>query len=167
MEVNDIIRLMEAVSEHGLTSFKLEEGNIKLSMKKENEVKQIVTVPAGPAVETAGIFTQPVVQTAPAGVPASNQVLSGTEKEAGVSPAIDSDKVVTSPLVGTFYNSAGPESDPFVKAGDTVKKGQTLGIIEAMKLMNEIECEYDGVIEAVLVGNEEVVEYGQPLFRIR
>ena len=63
--------------------------------------------------------------------------------------------------------AASPDSDPFVKAGDTVKKGQTLGIIEAMKLMNEIECEYDGVVEAVLVNNEAVVEYGQPLFRIR
>jgi len=81
--------------------------------------------------------------------------------------ALATDNVVSSPLVGTFYNASSPDSAPFVKAGDTVKKGQTLGIIEAMKLMNEIECEYDGVVEAVLVGNEDVVEYGQPLFRIR
>ncbi len=74
---------------------------------------------------------------------------------------------MTSPLVGTFYNAASPDSDAFVSVGDTVKKGQVLGIIEAMKLMNEIESEYDGVVEAVLVNNEEVVEYGQPLFRIR
>ena len=80
---------------------------------------------------------------------------------------IDSDKVVNSPLVGTFYNAATPESEPFVKVGDTVKKGQVMGIIEAMKLMNEIECEFDGVVEAVLVNNEDIVEYGQPLFRIR
>ena len=80
---------------------------------------------------------------------------------------IHSDKVVTSPLVGTFYSASSPDAEPFVKEGDTVKKGQVLGIIEAMKLMNEIESEYDGVVEAVLVGNEEVVEYGQPLFRIR
>ena len=74
---------------------------------------------------------------------------------------------MTSPLVGTFYNAASPDSYAFVSVGDTVKKGQVLGIIEAMKLMNEIESEYDGVVEAVLVNNEEVVEYGQPLFRIR
>ena len=80
---------------------------------------------------------------------------------------IGSDKVVTSPLVGTFYSSASPEAEAFVKEGDTVKKGQVLGIIEAMKLMNEIESEYDGIVEAVLVNNEEVVEYGQPLFRIK
>ena len=78
-----------------------------------------------------------------------------------------SGNVVTSPLVGTFYAAASPDAEPFVKEGDTVKKGQVLGIIEAMKLMNEIESEYDGVVEAVLVKNEDVVEYGQPLFRIR
>ncbi len=70
-------------------------------------------------------------------------------------------------MVGTFYNSSSPESEPFVKVGDQVKKGQVLGIIEAMKLMNEIECEFDGMVEAILIGNEDVVEYGQPLFRIR
>ena len=80
---------------------------------------------------------------------------------------IGSDKVITSPLVGTFYNASSPDAAPFVQAGDTVKKGQVLGIIEAMKLMNEIESEYDGIVEAVLVNNEEVVEYGQPLFRIK
>ncbi|MDO5349238.1 MAG: acetyl-CoA carboxylase biotin carboxyl carrier protein, partial [Lachnospiraceae bacterium] len=80
---------------------------------------------------------------------------------------IASDQVVTSPLVGVFYSASSPDADPFVKVGDRVKKGQVLGIIEAMKLMNEIESEYDGVVEAILVKNEDVVEYGQPLFRIR
>ena len=74
---------------------------------------------------------------------------------------------MTSPLVGTFYAAPSPEAEPYVKVGDTVKKGQVLGLIEAMKLMNEIESEYDGVVEAILVENEEVVEYGQPLFRIK
>ena len=77
-----------------------------------------------------------------------------------------SDQVVVSPLVGTFYSASAPGAEPFVKVGDRVKKGQVLGIIEAMKLMNEIESDYDGVVEAVLVENEGVVEYGQPLFRI-
>jgi acetyl-CoA carboxylase biotin carboxyl carrier protein len=90
---------------------------------------------------------------------------SVSEKEEHID--IGSDKVITSPLVGTFYSAPSPEADPFVQVGDTVKKGQVLGIIEAMKLMNEIESEYDGVVEAVLVENENVVEYGQPLFRIR
>ena len=69
--------------------------------------------------------------------------------------------------MGRVRTTSSPEAEPFVKVGDRIKKGQVLGIIEAMKLMNEIESEYDGVVEAVLVKNEDVVEYGQPLFRIR
>ena len=75
--------------------------------------------------------------------------------------------MVKSPLVGTFYNAPSPEAETFVKPGDTVKKGQVLGIVEAMKLMNEIESEFDGVVKQVLVENEQVVEYGQPLFVIQ
>ena len=74
---------------------------------------------------------------------------------------------MASPLVGTFYNSSSPDAEPFVKVGDTVKKGQTLGIIEAMKLMNEITAEEDGEIAEVCVQNGQVVEFGQPLFRLR
>lgn len=170
MEINDIIRLMQAVSENGLTSFKIEEGSLKLSIKKEKE--QIITaagnstvqqmIPAsGTAVEMAAIPAAGLPTAAPAGGNESAQTpVSAAE-------AIDSDKIVSSPLVGTFYNSSSPDAEPFVKVGDTVKKGQTLGIIEAMKLMNEIESEFDGVVEAILVANENVVEYGQPLFRIR
>lgn len=158
MEINDMIRLMQAVKEHDLTSFRLEEGDLKLSIKKE---KEIVTVTGAPfltaAPETMGVC-QPGVKI---------QDNSYGMTEGAMDGEISSDKVVASPLVGTFYNAGSPEADPFIKAGDLVKKGQILGIIEAMKLMNEIECEYDGVVEAVLVGNEDVVEYGQPLFRIR
>lgn len=158
MEINDIIRLMQAVKEHDLTSFRLEEGDLKLSIKKE---KEIVTVTGAPfltaAPETMGVC-QPGVK-----LPDNSYGMT----EGTMDGEISSDKVVASPLVGTFYNAGSPEADPFIKAGDLVKKGQILGIIEAMKLMNEIECEYDGVVEAVLVGNEDVVEYGQPLFRIR
>lgn len=174
MEINDIIRLMQAVSENGLTSFKIEEGNLKLSIKKEKE--QIITVAGngsvpqimqtyGGAAEMAKVpEAEWLMAAGNAAVHSAEHAPAGT---AGAAAAIDSDKVVASPLVGTFYNSASPESEPFVKVGDTVKKGQTLGIIEAMKLMNEIECEFDGVVEAILVSNEDVVEYGQPMFRIR
>lgn len=180
MEINDIIKLMQAVSENGLTSFKIEEGNLKLSIKKEKEVQQIVTVAGTPApqiVASAGMAGEPVciaggtellAQSAPqSDTPAAAEAGSGAAGDVQAGGAIDSDRVVASPLVGTFYHSASPEAEPFVKVGDTVKKGQTLGIIEAMKLMNEIESEFDGVVEAILVNNEDVVEYGQPLFRIR
>ena len=157
MEINDILKLIEAVSEHGLTSFVLEENGSKISMKKE---KEVIAPAAADARDISG--TAPSV---PAGYMAPAVSAAGTEMSR--SESIGSDKVVASPLVGTFYNAASPDSDAFVSVGDTVKKGQVLGIIEAMKLMNEIESEYDGVVEAVLVNNEEVVEYGQPLFRIR
>ena len=75
--------------------------------------------------------------------------------------------VVKSPLVGTFYAAPSEDAQPFVKVGDTVKKGQTLAIVEAMKLMNEIESEFDGAVTEILVENEDNVEYGQPLFRIQ
>ena len=166
MEINDILKLIEAVSEHGLTSFVLEENGSKISMKKE---KEVITVTAAPAViAPAAADARDISGTAPSG-PAGYlaPAVSAAGTEMSRSESIGSDKVVTSPLVGTFYNAASPDSDAFVSVGDTVKKGQVLGIIEAMKLMNEIESEYDGVVEAVLVNNEEVVEYGQPLFRIR
>lgn len=181
MEVKDILKLMQAVSENGLTSFELEEGETKLSIKKKSDVPQNVAVKFEemPAVAAAmqaqaagAMMAANAAQFAgiqPAAIPAAGAApeVSGEIQENSESGAAQSDKVVASPLVGTFYNASSPGAEPFVKAGDTVKKGQVLGIIEAMKLMNEIESEYDGVIEAVLVENEDVVEYGQPLFRIR
>ena len=156
MEIKEIIQLIEAVSENSLTSFELEQGNTKISIKKKGpKVVQVAGAAGsvtGPAEEVVTVLD---AQVQPAAEP----------KKAAAD--IGSDKVVTSPLVGTFYSASSPDAQPYVKEGDTVKKGQVLGIIEAMKLMNEIESEYDGVVEAVLVGNEEVVEYGQPLFRIR
>ena len=161
MSIEEIIQLIQAVSENKLTSFELEEGNMKLSLKCKKEQPQIVTV-AAPSMDQAAV--QMLNTAAGAGITVS-QVQETAVQTAGVD--IGSDKVVTSPLVGTFYESSSPDADAFVKVGDTVKKGQVLGIIEAMKLMNEIESEYDGVVEAILVNNEEVVEYGQPLFRIK
>ena len=159
MEINEIMKLIQAVSDYGLTSFELEEGNVKISLKREKETQQIVSL--GAAVEgvtTAIPQTVTVQAAAPAAAPGTAAV---------VDTGVSSDKIVTSPLVGTFYAASSPDAEALVKVGDTVKKGQVMGIIEAMKLMNEIESEYDGVVEAVLVNNEDVVEYGQPLFRIR
>lgn len=137
MEIENILTLIDKVSASGLTAFTLEEGNLQISMKKEEITEKNTAV----TVEVKG------EEAAQALEPKGNKVLS--------------------PLVGTFYLAPSPEAAPFVNIGDTVKKGQTLGIIEAMKLMNEIECEYDGVVAEVLVKNGEMVEYGQPLFVIR
>lgn len=157
MEINEIMKLIQAVSDYGLTSFELEEGNMRISLKREKEVVEGIPVSAAGVlpVNAAGVL------------PVNAAVLSAADETVQNKEDIGSDQVVTSPLVGVFYAAASPDAEAFVKVGDTVKKGQVLGIIEAMKLMNEIESEYDGVVEAILVKNEETVEYGQPLFRIR
>lgn len=149
MDVQEMISLIKAVSDYGMTEFKLDNGTVKLSLKKE-----CIQSGAATAVQT------------PAAVMAEASA-AGSQMPEVSGDAFSSDQVVVSPLVGTFYSSPSPEAESFVKVGDRVKKGQILGIIEAMKLMNEIESDYDGVVEAVLVKNEDVVEYGQPLFRIR
>ncbi len=164
MNIDEILTLVQAVSDSKLTSFKLDQGDMHISLKKEKEEAKIITVGAPGVVAAVPAPTAPVLTAASAGVSAEAPAAA---PEAAESHDIASDKVITSPLVGTFYSSASPDAESFVKEGDTVKKGQVLGIIEAMKLMNEIESEYDGVIEAILVNNEEVVEYGQPLFRIK
>lgn len=162
MNIDEILTLVQAVSDSKLTSFKLDQGDMHISLKKEKEEAKIITVGAPGAVAAVPASTATPVLTA-----ASTNVSTEIPAAAPEHHDIASDKVITSPLVGTFYSSSSPDAESFVKEGDTVKKGQVLGIIEAMKLMNEIESEYDGVIEAILVNNEEVVEYGQPLFRIK
>lgn len=143
MELDKIIELIQAVSDSSLTDFKMEEGNLKLSMKTDKGDRGM---PA--AVEASGIQI-PVL---------------AADTAAETAPA--SGHVVKAPLVGTYYAAASPDADPFVQVGDTVKKGQILGIIEAMKLMNEIESEYDGTVKEILVENEDIIEFGQPMFVI-
>lgn len=154
MEIKNIIELMKAVSENGLTCFELEQGDTRITMKREKK-----TV----------LQTEMAVQEIP--VSLTSEDASPAEKNVSAKAAamenVHSDRIVMSPLVGTFYSSPAPDADDYVKVGDHVKKGQVIGIVEAMKLMNEIESDYDGVVEAILVKNEETVEYGQPLFRIR
>ena len=160
MNIEEMTKLIKAVADNKLTSFEIKDGEFKLSIKCEKEAPQIVMAqaPAVPAAAPSAFVPAAPAAAAPAATPAPAAASEASE-EGG--------KVITSPLVGTFYSASSPDAEPFVKEGDTVKKGQVLGIIEAMKLMNEIESEFDGVVEAVLVSNEDVVEYGQPLFRIR
>lgn len=146
MEFGQIIELIKAVSDSNLTEFEIQDGETKISMETNKETKQItVTAP----------LSQPQLSAVQ---PAVVQEEEKAEEKTG--------NIVKSPLVGTFYQSASPESEPFVKEGDTVKKGQVLGIVEAMKLMNEIESEYDGTVKEILVKNEQMVEFGQPMFVI-
>lgn len=122
--------------------------------------KTIVQQVAANTDAALSVQCQPVMQPA-AQSAVQNQITgqaSGTETFTG--------NVVKSPLVGTYYAASSPESVPFVKVGDKVSKGQVLGIVEAMKLMNEIESEFDGTVKEILVENEQMVEFGQPMFVI-
>lgn len=139
MDIKSIESLAKLMKETGLTSLELSQEGISLKLERRTE-----QIPA--ALPAASPF-----------VPAPVEPESSPQKGA----------LVLSPTVGVFYAAASPDSPPFVEVGTRVHKGDTLCIIEAMKLMNEIESEYDGIVEAVLVENENVVEYGQPLFRIR
>ena len=158
MEFENLLKLVNAVSESELTGFSYEENGVKIKLKKEQEKVQVVS--AGTCSEIPGepIYTE---------VTKAASVQEGGKEMTQSVVSENSGNVVVSPLVGTFYAAPAEDAEPFVKAGDAVKKGQTLAIVEAMKLMNEIESDYDGVIEEILVTNGQPVEYNQPLFRVK
>lgn len=167
MDQQSIKALIELVDKSNIGEVKIEQGNFKLTIRhKDYHPKGVVqtTVAAAP------------IQTAPAAitsVPAAPAPVASASKETeepatNTSIAEDSSKYLTvkSPMIGTFYRSPSPDQDPFVKVGDVVKKGDVLGIIEAMKLFNEIESEFGGTIVKVLVDNATPIEYDQALFLI-
>ena len=154
MEMEKMIELIDAVSKSDLTGFKYEEEGIKLHLsKKENTcyVTENLSAPVNAVTTSAAEIKKA----------AEGDQISGTSAEE--TPV---GNVVESPLVGTFYAAPAEDAESFVKVGDRVEQGQTLGIVEAMKLMNEIESDYSGTVAEILVNNQEGVEYGQPLFRI-
>jgi acetyl-CoA carboxylase biotin carboxyl carrier protein len=160
MEFDEINRILDIVREHDLSEFELEREGFKIRIKK------------GSPVQGPGAFAPPIVQHGvaapppPAAVPAPPPLEAVPSSPPPVSDEIDF-AIVKSPIVGTFFRSAEPGAAPFVDVGNTVKKGQVLCIIEAMKLMNEIESEYDGEIAKVYVENGQPVQYGERLFAIK
>ncbi len=154
MEIENLIKLIKTVSESDLTGLKYEENGVKLHLtKKKDQVHAAAPAAAYGADQAVSDINVPSAKEA------ENTEVTASQKPAG--------KIVESPLVGTFYAAPAEDAAPFVSVGDTVKKGQTRAIIEAMKLMNEIESEYDGTIAEILVENGQPVEYGQPLFCIQ
>ncbi|TCK86739.1 biotin carboxyl carrier protein [Natranaerovirga hydrolytica] len=150
MEFNQVLELMKAFSESNIHNLKYEHKDFKLKLNKEPVNKEIIVSEEALPVQKNQVVTSEVGQNT-----TSNQ-----QKE-------DHCKIVKSPIVGTFYSSSSPEANDYVQVGSQVKKGQVLCIIEAMKLMNEIESEFDGEVVEILVENEQMVEYGQPLFKIK
>jgi acetyl-CoA carboxylase biotin carboxyl carrier protein len=154
MDLRKLKTLIDLVSESGISELEVTEGEGKVRIVKN----------AAPVyMQPAPGYSAPV--PAPAAAAAPVAAAADAAPAASAAPSVQG-HVVTSPMVGTFYRSPSPGADAFVQVGDTVKEGQTVCIIEAMKLLNEIESDKAGVIKEVLVENGQAVEYGQPLFVI-
>lgn len=154
MDLKLIKNILELISESDVNEVSLEEGDFKIKVKKQGEVQQVS-------------YSQPAPQ-APA-QPATPQAQQAAPADASEAQKADQPdgETVKSPIVGTFYTSPSPDSDPFVKVGDHISKGETLCIVEAMKIMNEIEAEFSGTVQKVLVDDGQPVEFDQPLFIIK
>jgi acetyl-CoA carboxylase biotin carboxyl carrier protein len=159
MNVDEIRSILELVKEHELSEFELEIDGLKIKVRKSGG-SHLVQMPG--AASYVPLPAVAMAATAPP-VPRPVEVRSSAEADAANADLA----IVTSPIVGTFYRSPEPAAPPFVEKGTRVKKGQVLCIIEAMKLMNEIECEYDGEIVSAYVDNAQPVQYGERLFAIK
>lgn len=157
MDLKLIKNILDLISNSEVDEVSIEEGDFKIKVKKTGTVEHVTysqpshqPAPFSQAVQATSIPAPAATESAP--VPA-------------VVPA--SGETVKSPIVGTYYSAPSPDSDPFIKVGDKVQKGQTLCIIEAMKIMNEIESEFSGTIVEILVSDAQAVEFDQPLFIIK
>ena len=159
MKAKEIRELIDFISSSGLDEVNIETQEFKISVKKNTPVVA-TEVPVVAAAAPAPAVAQ-VAETAAPAAPSAAPVADSAKDDAK-SNYIE----IKSPMIGTFYNSPNPEADAFVKVGDSVKVGQTVCIVEAMKLFNEIESEYSGKIVEILVDNSSPVEFDQPLFLI-
>jgi acetyl-CoA carboxylase biotin carboxyl carrier protein len=153
MTLDEIKQLVEFIKGHDLDEFELEQDGVKVRIKRGSNHHVVAALQAPAAT--------PVLSSAPVASPASPPPATAPADEGGELA------IVKSPIVGTFYRSAEPGAAAFVAVGDVVRKGQVLCIIEAMKLMNEIDSEYDGEVTSVYVENGQAVQYGERLFAIR
>jgi acetyl-CoA carboxylase biotin carboxyl carrier protein len=153
-EIGQIEQLLRFMSEHNLEEFEYSRGDLRIRLKKPG-VATVVAAPR-PAAEII------VPSAVPPSAPSSAEIVAEADLRGG-----DDLFLVKSPIVGTFYGSPSPGAEPFVKVGSSIEAGQTLCIVEAMKLMNEIESETTGEVLRIFAENGQPVEYGQPLFGIR
>jgi acetyl-CoA carboxylase biotin carboxyl carrier protein len=166
MDLEQIKQILDLVREHDLSEFEIEHDGLRLKVRKDANGSHVVTLPAPPAPLVLPPSTASASSTGPApAAPAMAAPMAAAQAD-GADAEIEL-AVVKSPIVGTFYRSSEPGSASFVDIGSTIKKGDVLCIIEAMKLMNEIDSEYDGEIVNIYVENGQAVQYGERLFAIR
>jgi acetyl-CoA carboxylase biotin carboxyl carrier protein len=159
---DQIKELIDLVGRNRLQGLEIERSGFKLKISGEASS----AAPRDSVVVAAPSAAVPAPVAAPVAAPQAPAPAVEEAEEPPREPAPDL-HVVSSPIVGTFYASPSPEADPFVRVGDRVRKGQVLCIVEAMKLMNEIECDSDGVVAEIYPKNAQPVEYGEPLFGLR
>lgn len=170
LTLNEIFHVIDKVQQAGLASFSYRDADTKLHIKMQNTADR---------ADAAGVKGMDGDAAGAKGVDSDAADQAGTDSNAGakVTDSNAADKAgrgseenmvyIESPMVGTFYAAPSADKAPFVSVGDTVRKGQVVAIIEAMKLMNEVEAERGGIVEEILARNEQLVEFGQPLFRLR
>ena len=160
MDLNQLKQLLDLVREHELSEFEIENDGLRVRIRKDGHVVQAVGGPPVATLAAAPVAASPSPVAAPLAATPTNAADTAADAEIELA-------VVKSPIVGTFYRSAEPGAAAFVDVGSVVKKGDVLCIIEAMKLMNEIDSEYDGEVVNVYVENGQPVQYGERLFAIR
>ena len=159
MNFKDILELIDKIADRGIHSVEIEQAGVKVKVEGKTAGPQVVH--SYRASEGPQAMAPEVVAAAPAAAPAQpTKAQQEEESEAGL-------HIITSPIVGTFYRAPNPESEMFVNVGDRVSKGKVLCIIEAMKLMNEIESDADGVIAKIYPQNGQPIEYGEKLFAVK
>ncbi len=151
MDLKQIKQILDLIADSDVDEVSIEEGDFKIKVKKTGTIEQVT-------------YTQPMQQ---AQAPQAPSLAPSQPTEASTPTKALTGDTIKSPIVGTFYESSSPDSDPFVKVGSKVTKGQTLCIIEAMKIMNEIESEFSGTIKEILITDATPVEFDQPLFIIQ
>jgi len=154
MDLRKLKTLIDLVQQSGIAELEITEGEEKVRISRGTSTPQ----PGVTGVPAAGVAVPSAATAPPPPAPA--------EAAAPAEPAAPEGEVIKSPMVGTFYRASAPDAKPFVEVGSTVKAGDTVCIIEAMKLLNEIESDHDGVVKAILAENGQPVEYGQPLMII-
>ena len=166
MDLEQLKQLLDLVREHELAEFEIEHEGLRVKIRKDANGAPLVSLPATPTA-TAAMVPSAATVPAAAGSPAASAPLLAPDDAPAETDAEIELAVVKSPIVGTFYRSSEPGAPSFVEIGSTVKKGQVLCIIEAMKLMNEIDSEYDGEVMNIYVENGQPVQYAERLFAIR
>jgi acetyl-CoA carboxylase biotin carboxyl carrier protein len=164
VDLGQLERLLSFMSEHGLEEFEYAHGDLRIRLKKAIPQQGVAPVLALPVAQSAAPQGAPV-QASPS--PSQTAPQAGTVPTQLAPAAAPDEHIIKSPIVGTFYAGPSPDAGPFVRMGDFVETGQTVCIIEAMKLMNEIEADISGEVARVLVENGQPVEYGEPLFALR